>query len=98
MIASPKRLKGKVLAVEKTTEIENRGGEKWVKCIFTLRLIGFSRKLPDELIPQSMKAKEIKLVRYCLYDWHYKLGTEKTLEPEETAAILAGNPTKTVFW
>jgi len=98
MTASPKRLKGKVLAVEKTTEVENRKGEKWVKCIFTLQLIGFSRDPSGELIPQSMKKKRIKLVRYCLYDWHYKLGTEKTLEPDETAAILAGNPTPTVFW
>jgi hypothetical protein len=86
------------VAVEKTAEIENREGEKWTKCVFTLRLTRFSSKPPSDLIPEGLREKEIKLVRYCLYDWHYKLGTEKTLEPEETAAVLAGKPTKTVFW
>jgi hypothetical protein len=95
---SVKKLKGKVVAVEKTAEIEHREGEKWTKCIFTLRLTRFSSKLPTEPIPQSLKETQIKLVRYCLYDWHLKLGTEKTLEPDETAAVLAGKPTKTVFW
>jgi len=37
-------------------------------------------------------------VRYCLYDWHYKTGVRKTLEPDETEAVLSGKPTETVFW
>lgn len=98
MNASLTKLKGKVVAVEKTPEIEDRGGEKWTRCIFTLRLTRFSSNFPTELISQNLKDKEIKLVRYCLYDWHFKLGTEKTLDPEETAAVLEDKPTKTVFW
>ena len=98
MKASPRKLKGKVVGVNKISEVEEHEGEKWVKCIFTLRLTGFSGKHSAELVPESLREKEIKLVRYCLYEWHYKLGTEKTLEAEETAAVLTGKPTKTVFW
>lgn len=91
-------MKGKVIAVEKTAETEEREGEKWTKCIFTLRLTRFTGRHPAELIPENLKEKEIKLVRYCLYGWHYRIGAEKTLEAEETAAIVAGQPMKTVFW
>ena len=97
MNSSAKKLKGKVVAVERTEQIEDREGETWTKCIFTLRLTRFSSTL-HESIPQNLKGKQIRLVRYCLYDWHYKLGTEKTLDPEETAAVLADKPTTTVFW
>ena len=98
MASTLKKLKGIVVAVERTKEVDEREGEEWSKCVFTLRLTRFANELQAGLLPESLRGKEIKLVRFCLYDWHYKLGTEKTLEPEETAAILASKQTKTVFW
>jgi len=96
--ASDRRLKGRVIAVEKTGETTTRDGETWQKCVFTLEVTRFSKRTPSEVVPSDLKGKKIKLVRYCLYDWHYTLGVEKTLNPEETEAILQGKPSSTVFW
>lgn len=97
MKSAARKLKGKVVAVQRTEQVEDREGETWTKCIFTLLLTRFSSTL-HEPIPQNLKGKQIKLVRLCLYDWHYKLGVEKTLDPEETEAVLANKPIATVFW
>ena len=94
----PKKLKGKLVAVERTGESVKRAGENWQKCIFTLELTGFSARTPTQQIPVNLKGKKVKIVRYCLYDWHYKLGADKTLEPEETEIILHGKPSDTVWW
>lgn len=96
--ASDRRLKGRVVAVEKTGETVARDGETWQKCIFTLEVTRFSKRTPLEAVPSDLKGKRIKLVRYCLYDWHYTLGIEKTLSPEETENLLQGEPSSTVFW
>ena len=98
MDTSAKKLKGKVLAVDKTGETIRRNDENWEKCIFTLELTRFSSRTPGEQISANLKGKKIKIVRYCLYDWHYKLGIEKTLEPDETKAVLEGRPSATVYW
>jgi hypothetical protein len=45
-----------------------------------------------------LAGKEVKLVRWCCHDWHYKTGVKKTLEPDETEAVLKGEPTSTVYW
>lgn len=96
--AAGRRLKGRVIAVEKSGEKMMREGETWEKCIFTLEITRFSKRTPDEIVPHNLKGKRIKLVRHCLYDWHYALGIEKTLSPEETESLLQGRPSSTVFW
>jgi hypothetical protein len=93
-----RRLKGRVIKVEKTGETITKEGETWEKCVFTLEVTRFSKRTPHEVVPDSLKGKKIKLVRHCLYDWHYRLGVEKTLSPEETESFLQGKPSSTVFW
>jgi len=94
-----RKLQGKVTEIEKTSEsVTDKDGNKWEKCIFTVELTTFSKRTPDELVPEKIKGKKIELIRYCCFNWHYKLGVRKTLEPDETEAVLAGKPTKTVYW
>ena len=98
LISSGRRLKGRVIAVEKTGKTIMREGETWEKCIFTLEVTRFSKRTPGEIVPHDLRGKRIKLVRHCLYDWHYTLGIEKTLTPEETESLLRGKPSSTIFW
>lgn len=94
-----RKLQGIVLSVERTGEtITDEYGDKWEKCIFTIELTNFSKRTPEEKIPDEIRGKKVKLVRYCCYDWHYKIGVKKTLEPDETEAVLSGKPTETVYW
>jgi len=93
-----RKLQGKVLDVEKTGEFIKKDSEKWEKCIFTIELVKFSKRTPEEVLSDNLKAKRIKLVRYCCFDWHYRLGVMKTLEPEETEAVLNGKPIETFYW
>jgi len=94
-----RKLQGRVLDIEKTREsMTDEEGNRWEKCIFTIELTNFSKRTPEEVIPKNLRAKRVKLVRYCCFDWHYKLGVRKTLDPDETEATLAGKPTKTVYW
>ncbi|MEM2960979.1 MAG: hypothetical protein QXU67_05180 [Candidatus Bathyarchaeia archaeon] len=96
---SVRKLQGIVVDIKRTGEyITDEEGDKWEKCIFTIELTGFSKRTPNEALPENLKGKRINLVRYCLYDWHYKVGVKKTLEPDETEAVLLGKPTNTVFW
>jgi hypothetical protein len=93
--ASDRKLKGRVIAVEKTGETIIRDGETWQKCIFTLEVTQFSKRTPLEVVPPDLKGKRIRLVRYCLYDWHYTLGVEKTLSADETGSLLQGKLSST---
>jgi hypothetical protein len=94
-----RKLQGKVLNINKTDEIfYDEEGEKWEKCIFTIEISNFSKRTPNEVIPENIKGKIVKIIRYCCFDWHYKLGIRKTLEPDESEAVLNNKPTKTVFW
>ena len=94
-----RRLQGKVLDIEKTGNfVLDEEGERWEKCIFTVKLSNFSKRTPEETVPKKLKGKKVKIVRYCCFDWHYKLGVRKTLDPDETEAVLKGSPTKTVYW
>jgi hypothetical protein len=86
-----RKLKGKVIAIEKTGETIRKDGENWEKCIFTLELTGLSENFVKKQIPASLKGKRVKITRYCFYDWHFMLEIEKTIEPEETGAIFEGN-------
>ena len=92
------RLKGKVIAVLKTGRTTAVNGATWEECVFTVEIAHFSKRTPKEIIPDSLKSKKVKLVRYCLYDWHYKLGVEKTLNAEETDCLLRGQPSSTISW
>jgi len=91
-------LQGKVLSIEKTGEKRIEGGEEWEKCIFNLELTGFSKRTPEEKLHAETEGKRIKLIRWCCFDWHYRVGVKKTLEPDETEAVLKGEKTTTVFW
>ncbi len=94
-----RKLQGTVVEIERTGEyIVDQDGDRWEKCIFTIELTGFSKRTPNEVLPEHLKGKKVKIVRYCCFDWHYKLGVRKTLEPDETEAVLRGEPTETVFW
>lgn len=94
-----RKLQGRVVDIEKTGEIRtDEEGNEWEKCIFTVELTNFSKRTPDEIIPEEIKGEKVKLVRYCCFDWHYKLGVRKTLEPDETDAVLSGNRMDTVYW
>jgi hypothetical protein len=93
-----RKLQGKVQDINKTGEFIEKDDEKWEKCIFTVELEKFSKRTPEEIIPEKLKGKRVKLVRYCCFDWHYKIGIMKTLEPDETEAVLNGKTIKTVYW
>ena len=93
-----RRLKARVVAVQKTGETATIDGETWEKCIFTLEVTRFSKRTPEEVVPSDLRGRIVKLVRHCLYDWHYKLGVEKTLSPEETESLLQGKQSQTIFW
>lgn len=91
-------MQGITVNVVKTGEVRaDNDGERWEKCIFTLDLVGFS-KYASSSMPSSIKGKVVKLVRWCCFDWHYKIGVRKTLTDEETKAVLDGVPTSTVYW
>lgn len=92
-------MQGKVLDIEKTGEkCEDDEGNLWEKCVFTIELTGFSKRTPSEVLPENLKGKKVKLVRWCCFDWHYKLGIIKTLEPDETEAVINGKQIATVYW
>lgn len=94
-----KKLQGKVLKIEKTNEkFKDEYGNEWKKCIFTIGLTGFSKRTPEEKMPKSLLGKEVKLVRWCCFDWHYKIGIKKTLDSDETEAVIKGAPIETVYW
>ncbi|MCS7119838.1 MAG: hypothetical protein RMJ07_07160 [Nitrososphaerota archaeon] len=94
-----KKLQGVALDVERTGEfVVDEEGEKWEKCIFTVELKCFSKRTPNEKLPEGIEGKEVKIVRYCCFDWHFKLGVMKTLDPKETEDVLTGNPCETVWW
>jgi hypothetical protein len=99
MVEKIRKLQGKVTDIEKTGEsMTDDEGNRWEKCIFTVELTNFSKRTPDEVVPDKVKGKKVKLVRYCCFDWHYKLGVRKTLEPDETEAVLSEKQTSTVYW
>jgi len=85
------KLQGKVLSIEKTGEKRrDEDGNLWEKCIFTVELIGLSKRSLGELIPYGLKGKKVKLIRWCYLDWHYRLGVRKTLGLDETETIIEG--------
>jgi len=99
MAGKVRKLQGTVVDIAKTREtMKDEEGNKWEKCVFTVELTDFSRRTPNEILPDNIKGKRVKLVRFCSFDWHYKLGVQKTLDPDETEAVLAGKQSKTIYW
>jgi hypothetical protein len=98
MAGKTRKLQGTVTNIQKTGESTNEEGNKWEKCVFTIELTNFSKRTPNEVLPSNIKGKKVKLVRFCCFDWHYKLGAKKTLDPDETEAVLAGKQTGVVYW
>jgi hypothetical protein len=94
-----RKLQGAVLEIERTGEFKSDDEEnRWERCIFTIEFDGFSKRTPEEVIPEKLKGKKVKLVRYCCFDWHYKLGVKRTLDPDETKAVLMDKQVESVFW
>ena len=99
MTGKIRKLQGIVVDIEKTGEsTTDEEGNKWEKCIFIVELTDFSKRTPKELLPDNIRVKKVKLVRFCCFDWHYKLGIKKTLDSNETEDVLMGKQTETVFW
>lgn len=86
-----RRLQGIVREIIKTSEkkIDEERNE-WEKCIFIVELTGFSKRTPNEILPEALKGTKVKVVRWCCFDWHYKIGVRITLTPEETEKVLSG--------
>jgi hypothetical protein len=85
--ASDRRLKGRVIAIEKTGETAEGRGDLGEVHLYT-EVTRFSKRTPNEVVPDDLKDRKIKLARHCLCDWHYRSGVEKTLSAEETDHLL----------
>jgi len=99
MTETTRKLQGKVVDITKTGEsVTDDAGSKWEKCVFTVELTNFSSRTPNEALTEGIKGKKVKLVRFCCFDWHCKLGVKKTLDFDETEDVLAGKQTEAVYW
>ena len=99
MTETMRKLQGIAINVTKTGEtMKDKEGDKWEKCIFTVEITNFSSRTPNEALPEGVKGKKVKLIRFCCFDWHLKLGVKKTLDSDETEAVLAGKQTESVYW
>jgi hypothetical protein len=86
-----KKLQGKVLSIKKTGEKKiDEDGNLWEKCVFAVELTGYSKRTPSEDIPPELIRKEVEIIRWCCFGWHYKLGVRKTLAPDETEDVIKG--------
>jgi len=83
-----KVLQGILVNIVKTDEYKaDEEGTKWFKCIFIVELTGFSKRVKEE-ISRDLKNIRVEVVRWCLYDWHFKKGVRITLTEEETDKVL----------
>jgi len=54
-----RKLQGRVLDIEKTGEFEtDEEGNSWERCVFALVLTNFSKRTPNEVIPEDIKGGE----------------------------------------
>jgi len=59
-----KKLQGIVMVINKTDDYkEDEEGNKWYKCIFVVKLVGFSKRTLDEEFPNELKEARVKVVR-----------------------------------
>jgi len=86
-----RRLQGIVREVIKTGEKKvDEEGNEWERCIFVVELTGFSKRTPNEVLPEELRGAKVRVVRWCCFDWHYRTGVRATLTPEETERVLSG--------
>ena len=69
--------------IRKSFYVTDEEGNKWEK----------SSQSNYQILKTHIK-RDYPTHRYCYFDWHYKLGVTKTLEPYEIEAMLAGKSTK----
>jgi len=54
MMKKIRKLQGRVIDIEKTGEsMIDDEGLNWEKCIFTLEITNFSKRTPDEVVPDE---------------------------------------------
>lgn len=85
------RLQGIVVSITRTGEKKTDSeGNVWEKCIFEVKLTGFSKRTPDKQLPRNLRNAQVRIIRWCCFDWHYKIGVRVTLTPNETQKVLSG--------
>lgn len=60
----------------------------WEKCIFEVEVDGLSKRANNRGFLEEGCGQKVKVVRWCAFDWHYKIGSKITLEPEEVEPLL----------
>lgn len=81
-------LRGIVRKMERSGEkVVDENGVVWEKCVFHIEITGFSKRVKERL-PEHLRGKVVRVVRWCAFDWHYKLNVPATLTPRETESIL----------
>lgn len=84
-----KILRGVVTDAKRTEDFSiDEDGREWRKCLFRVRLSSFSRRTKNRKLPKEIHGKIVDVVRYCTFDWHFRVGRFITLTPEETITVL----------
>ena len=83
------KLRGTILSIERTAEKKkDNEGVIWEKCIFEVEVDGLSKRANNRDLLKKVMGKKVKVVRWCAFDWHYKIGSKITLELEEVKPLL----------
>ena len=84
-----KILRGVVTDVKRTEDyFIDEDGREWRKCFFSVQLSSFSKRTKNRKLPKKIDGKVVDVVRYCTFDWHFRVGRFITLTPEETVTVL----------
>lgn len=87
-----KILRGVVTDVKRTEDFFiDEDGREWRKYFFSVRLSSFSKRAKNRKLPKEIDGKVVDVVRYCTFDWHFRIGRFITLTPEETITVLKEN-------
>jgi len=82
------KLRAIVTNVEKTSEkYKNQYDTVWEKYVIEVEIIGASKRFKDEALLQRLIGKRVKIIRWCAYDWHCKIGSRITLDVEELQTL-----------
>ncbi|RLF23273.1 MAG: hypothetical protein DRN15_06745 [Thermoprotei archaeon] len=64
-------------------------GNRWELWEFIVELRSYSKRgLGMRELPQGLKGRQVKVYRWCLYDWHHKEGSWIVLDPDEIKNII----------
>lgn len=84
-----KILRGVVTDVKQTEDFFiDEDGREWRKCLISVKLSSFSKRMKNRKLPKEIDGKVVDVVRFCTFDWHFRVGRFITLTPEETSAVL----------